>query len=65
MTIREELAKDWEEHNGKSPRWDAVVQLMDDYTRELVREELAPCTEREFFARYDEIDPELGDVTQW
>ena len=35
--------------------WDAVVNLMDDDTREAVHAELAPCTEAEFLARYLEI----------
>ena len=65
MGIRTDLEKDWKEYNGKSPRWDAVVQLMDDYTREMVHGELAPCTEKDFFDRYSELDPELGEVTQW
>ena len=37
--------------------WDAVVNLMDDSTREAVHAELAPCTEAEFLARYLELAP--------
>jgi len=35
--------------------WDAVVNLMDDDTREAVHAAVAPCTEAEFLARYLEI----------
>lgn len=38
--------------------WDVVAQAMDDETRELVHRELAPCTEKEFLARYLEIAPD-------
>jgi hypothetical protein len=66
MSIRSELEKDWEEGNGKSPRWDAVVNLMDDSIRDLVAAELAPCSEQNFWARYDDLDGGmLGDVNQW
>ena len=37
--------------------WDVVVQMMDDETRELVHNDLAPCTNDEFLARYLEIAP--------
>lgn len=37
--------------------WDAIVELMDDDTREQVNAELAPCTEEEFLARYLELAP--------
>jgi hypothetical protein len=37
--------------------WDAVVNMMDDDTREQVHRELAPCTELEFLQRYLEIAP--------
>lgn len=35
--------------------WAAIVQMMDDETRESVAEELAPCTEVEFLTRYLEL----------
>lgn len=35
--------------------WDALVNLMDDNTREAVSDELAPCTELEFLSRYLEL----------
>lgn len=35
--------------------WDALVNLMDDDTRERVHTELAPCTEEEFLTRYLEL----------
>ena len=39
-------------------RWDAVVNMMDDDTREAVTAELAPCTEETFLIRYLELAPE-------
>ena len=44
--------------------WDAVVNLMDDETRERVHEEIAPCTVREFLTRYQEISPEFWEVLE-
>ena len=38
-----------------SVTWDALVNLMDDDTREAVAYELAPCSESEFLARYLEV----------
>lgn len=38
--------------------WDAVVNMMDDDTREAVAAELAPCTEEAFLARYLELAPD-------
>lgn len=38
--------------------WDAVVNMMDDDTREAVAAELAPCTEEAFLARYLELTPD-------
>lgn len=35
--------------------WDALVNLMEDDTREAVHAELAPCTELEFLTRYLEL----------
>jgi hypothetical protein len=32
--------------------WDAVVDMMDDDTREAVHAAVAPCTEAEFLAAY-------------
>lgn len=37
--------------------WDAIVNLMDDDTREQVAYDLAPCTNEEFLARYLELAP--------
>ena len=37
--------------------WEAVVNLMDDETREQVHTELAPCTELEFLTRSLELAP--------
>jgi len=38
--------------------WDAVVNMMDDDTREAVHRELAPCAELEFLTRYLELAPD-------
>ena len=35
--------------------WDAIINAMDDDTREHVADELAPCSEIEFLARYLEL----------
>ena len=37
--------------------WDALVEAMDDETREKVHAELAPCSNREFLTRYLELAP--------
>ena len=42
----------------KQMQWNAIVQMMDDDTREKVHDELAPCTELEFLIRYLELAPE-------
>jgi hypothetical protein len=65
MSIKTELEKDWEQYDGKSPRWDAVVNLMDNDTREQVHAELAPCSEQDFFDRYLEFDPDFGNIREW
>lgn len=39
--------------NGAEIDFDAAVQLMDDDVREAVHDELAPCTEQEFFTAYE------------
>jgi len=36
--------------------FEVAVRLMDDVLREQVHEELAPCSEQEFFDRYCELD---------
>ena len=53
MTAEEAMA----EINARN-LWEVVVQMMDDETRERVHDELAPCTDAEFLARYLEIAPE-------
>lgn len=53
MTAEEAMA----EINARN-LWDVVVQMMDDETRERVHNDLAPCTDAEFLARYLEIAPE-------
>ena len=64
--IRKLLKKDWEENNGKSELWEGIVNLMDDKIREEVHNKLAPCSEEEFFAHYEELDGGyLGDINQW
>lgn len=40
-----------EEINARS-LWDAVVDMMDDETREAVHNDIAPCTDAEFLAEY-------------
>lgn len=35
--------------------FDAIVNYMDDESREQVNKELAPCTEQEFLTRYLEL----------
>lgn len=35
--------------------WQVIVNLMDDDTREMVAEEMAPCTKQEFLMRYLEL----------
>lgn len=35
--------------------WDATVNMMDDEIREQVHAELAPCSNEEFLARYEEL----------
>ena len=44
--------------------WKAIVELMDDETRERVHSELASCTTREFLAWYLEISPEFWAVLE-
>lgn len=41
----------------KEVKWDIIVNMMDDETREKVHEEIAPCTDIEFLTRYLEIAP--------
>lgn len=50
-----------EDRYGNDVCFEALVQLMDDETREIVHEELAPCTEQEFYNRYCELHEELFD----
>lgn len=38
---------------GKEIDFDAAVALMDDEIREQIHDELAPCTEQEFFSAYE------------
>lgn len=39
--------------------WDAIVNYMDDETREKVHRALAPCTEEEFLRAYCAEDEEF------
>ena len=39
--------------NGTEIDYESAVELMDDDVRESVAEELAPCTEQEFFTAYE------------
>lgn len=38
--------------------WDEIVNFMDDEVRETVHDEIAPCTNEEFLARYLELSDE-------
>ena len=42
--------------------WENIANYMDDEKREQIHAELAPCTKREFLARYLELDPEFENV---
>lgn len=42
--------------------WEAIVNMMDDETRERVAFELAPCTNEEFLKRYLELAPDFQTV---
>lgn len=42
--------------------WEAIVNMMDNDTRERVAFELAPCTEETFLERYLELDPDFQNV---
>ena len=64
--IRDRLEVEWAEHGADAaPSWDYVVGLMRDSVREQVHAAKAPCSQREFFAAYDAIDPWLGEVYRW
>lgn len=39
--------------SGTEINWDAAVMLMDDGIREALHNEMAPCTEQEFFTAYE------------
>lgn len=43
---------------GKMYDWDTIASYMDDDIREQIHGELAPCTEKVFWGRYVELDPE-------
>ena len=40
--------------NGYELDFDAAVNYMDDDIREALHDELAPCTEQEFFSAYEQ-----------
>ena len=44
--------------NGQDIDFEAAVNIMDDELREQVNAELAPCTNQEFFERYEELHEE-------
>lgn len=48
--------------NELLPRWDTIASYMDDEIREDIHQELAPCSEVEFFREYMERDPEFIDL---
>lgn len=39
--------------SGTEINWDAAITLMDDDIREALHDEMAPCTEQEFFTAYE------------
>lgn len=39
--------------NGTEIFYEAAISLMDDELREALHDELAPCTEQEFFTAYE------------
>ena len=43
-----------ENRNGTAIDYEVAVTSMDDEIREELHSELAPCTEQEFFARYEQ-----------
>lgn len=44
--------------NGKEVYYSAAVALMDDDIREQLHEEMAPCTDQEFFTAYEKAHEE-------
>ena len=46
----------------KNYYWDAIISYMNDDLREEVHAELAPCSPKDFLARYLEIDPDFQDL---
>ena len=46
----------------KNYYWDAITSYMNDDLREEVHAELAPCSPKDFLARYLEIDPDFQDL---
>ena len=50
--------------SGTEINWDAAIMLMDEDIRETLHNEMAPCTEQEFFAAY-EIAHEAKYGEEW
>lgn len=50
--------------SNKKIVWDAAVMLMDEDIRETLHNEMAPCTEQEFFSAY-EIAHEAKYGEEW
>ena len=46
----------------KNYYWDAITSYMNDDLREEVHAELAPCSPKDFLARYLELDPDFQDL---
>lgn len=44
--------------NGTEINYDVAVYMMDDEIREYLHNELAPCTEQEFFTEYEKAHAE-------
>ena len=43
-----------EDSNGQLVVFECAVPLMDDEIREMLNEELAPCSEQKFFTAYEQ-----------
>ena len=46
----------------KNYYWDAITSYMNDDLREQVHAELAPCSPKDFLARYMELDTDFQDL---
>ncbi len=49
------------DYYGNEVNYDAAVELMDDDIREQLHDQMAPCTEQEFFDAYAKAHAEKFD----